>query len=431
MRNRSGEIFKELGQNKPELVKKEIDNGQKAGKILIASSKYLFPEIAPLTNAVEGGLSVYDYVKNPDTHNTASLMTEAAPFINNKYSKAYQVMGDYLTGQEVGLFPEDKHKYGGIHKFEDGGIEKEVRSTADNTNVAQPIITNIHNKYNSKKDYQSHLLDPYTAEKRNAQVEWLNKYKVINKDKIDNYESSFIPTSYVSGFKNEGKDTVIDLKKNNLSFARIGEVVKGNTILGGDFIFNDPTAYYATDYKKNPKSFKNVGHPNGLNNETTEYYGIQNNELKIGKINDFNDSTVVVPAPGNFNYNSAYSTYNKGSGNTISKFIHGTDNYVHLKDESNKDINLRVGKGKFIVHSPSTGAQEFVYGKDVKSLTNKINDFKKRNPDAKLLQIDNGRFHKYLSNPKGLTKEDYEAYAALTTKTKLGQGYNLIATPKK
>jgi len=126
MRNRSGEIFKELGQNKPELVKKEIDNGQKAGKIIIASSKYLFPPIAPLTNTIEGGLSVYDYVKNPNTHNTASLMTEAAPFINNKYGKAYQIMGDYLTGQEVGLFPEDKHKYGGIQRFDDGGILKEL-----------------------------------------------------------------------------------------------------------------------------------------------------------------------------------------------------------------------------------------------------------------------------------------------------------------
>jgi hypothetical protein len=145
MQQRAGEIFKTLGEKKPELVKKEIDNGQKAGKIVIASSKYLFPPIAPLTNAVEGGLSVYDYVKNPDTHNTASLMTEAAPFINNKYSKAYQLMGDYLTGQEAGMFPKDKHKYGGIHKFEDGGIEKEVRPTADNTNVARSYFPNPDN----------------------------------------------------------------------------------------------------------------------------------------------------------------------------------------------------------------------------------------------------------------------------------------------
>lgn len=108
MQQRAGEIFKILGKEKPELVKNEIETGQKAGKAIIASSKYIFPAVTPLTNVVEGGLSAYDFGKNPNMHNTASLATEVAPYINNKYGKVYQLMGDYLTGQEVGLFPEDK-----------------------------------------------------------------------------------------------------------------------------------------------------------------------------------------------------------------------------------------------------------------------------------------------------------------------------------
>jgi hypothetical protein len=192
MQQRAGEIFKTLGEKKPELVKKEINNGQKAGKIIIASSKYLFPPIAPLTNAVEGGLSVYDYVKNPDTHNTASLMTEAAPFINNKYSKAYQVMGDYLTGQEAGLFPEDKHRYGGVQQFGDGGklsYPQKVQAYNDSTilfksgfnknipnqiyepqfNAAKKRLTELNKKEPQSTDYyRSYANNP----------EYLKKYSV-------------------------------------------------------------------------------------------------------------------------------------------------------------------------------------------------------------------------------------------------------------
>lgn len=108
MRKTAGSIYQTLLREKPELVKNELSVGEKAGKATIASSKYIFPAVTPLTNVVEGGLSAYDFGKNQNVHNTASLATEVAPYINNKYGKAYQLMGDYLTGQEVGLFPEDK-----------------------------------------------------------------------------------------------------------------------------------------------------------------------------------------------------------------------------------------------------------------------------------------------------------------------------------
>lgn len=108
MRKAAGSIYQTLLREKPELVKNELSVGEKAGKATIASSKYIFPAVTPLTNVVEGGLSAYDFGKNPNMHNTASLATEVAPYINNKYGKVYQLMGDYLTGQEVGLFPEDK-----------------------------------------------------------------------------------------------------------------------------------------------------------------------------------------------------------------------------------------------------------------------------------------------------------------------------------
>ena len=108
MRKQAGSIYQTLLKEKPELVKNELSTGEKAGKTIIASSKYLFPSISPLTNAVEGSIAAFEFIQNPNTHNTAGLMTEVAPLINNKYSTAYQLMGDYLTGQEVGLFPKDK-----------------------------------------------------------------------------------------------------------------------------------------------------------------------------------------------------------------------------------------------------------------------------------------------------------------------------------
>lgn len=116
MQQRAGEIFKILGEKKPELVKKEIGTGQKAGKTLIAAGKYIFPGSAPIFNGIEGAMAGYEFAQDPNIHNTASLMTEIAPHINSKYGTAYQLMGDYLTGQEVGLLPEDEKKKGGSVK---------------------------------------------------------------------------------------------------------------------------------------------------------------------------------------------------------------------------------------------------------------------------------------------------------------------------
>lgn len=117
----AGQLFQELGKSNPELVKKEIQTGQNAGKLMMAAGKYIFPGAAPAFNAIEGSTAVGEFAQNPNMHNTASLATELAPFINNKYGTAYQLMGDYLTGQEIGLLPADKKAYGGMPTFEPGG----------------------------------------------------------------------------------------------------------------------------------------------------------------------------------------------------------------------------------------------------------------------------------------------------------------------
>ena len=117
----AGQLFQELGKSNPELVKKEIKTGQNAGKLMMAAGKYIFPGAAPAFNAIEGSMAVGEFAQNPNMHNTASLATEVAPFINNKYGTAYQLMGDYLTGQEVGLLPADKKAYGGMPRYADGG----------------------------------------------------------------------------------------------------------------------------------------------------------------------------------------------------------------------------------------------------------------------------------------------------------------------
>lgn len=137
MQQRSGEIFKILGEKKPELVKKEIATGQKAGKTMIAAGKYIFPGSAPIFNGIEGAMSAYEFAQDPNIHNTASLMTEIAPHINSKYSTAYQLMGDYLTGQEVGLLPEDKKKKG-------GGVNPLMRSRSKRASTKKNIQSSIN-----------------------------------------------------------------------------------------------------------------------------------------------------------------------------------------------------------------------------------------------------------------------------------------------
>ena len=109
MRQTAGSIYQTLLKEKPELVKKELNTSESAGKAIIASSKYIFPATKPLVNTIEGMLAIKDIYNNPNMHNTANLMTEVAPFINNKYAKTYQLMGDYLTGEEI-INPEKSNK---------------------------------------------------------------------------------------------------------------------------------------------------------------------------------------------------------------------------------------------------------------------------------------------------------------------------------
>lgn len=337
-------------------------------------------------------------------------------------TKPFEIYDRIYIDSKTGKPIVQHHKYGGIQKFGDGGTKN------------KPKIDFESFRRKPSNSFPTSQIEAEEMLKQTSKVTKQTKYQqtVKNPNIVDTYESSFIPSNYNRDFPGKGKDTTIDLTKNDLSFGRIGEVVKGNNILGGDFIWKDPTAYYAIDYKKHPENFKNPGHPSGLNNATKDYYGIENKKLKIGKINDFNDSTVVVPSAHNVSYKKATVTESKEEPALANLYNPSTVKNFNLQDSEGKNIKLALGTNtKAILHSPKTGAQEFVYADNPYSLMLKLNTFKSKNPDAMLLQIDNGRYHNYLTNKKGLTKKDFENYGKVDKLNAKGVGYNLIATPKK
>ena len=173
-------------------------------------------------------------------------------------------------------------------------------------------ITSILNYKNWGVTDYSHIGnfgDSYNAARKSGEKEfmWNNqRYSTLRENKnpnmLDSYESKFIPTTYLknmigSNVDNIGSDKkLINLEEGKLRFARTGEVVEGNTIIGGDFIENEPTAYPAYEYKTNIKDrFDSRGSKVPIDNTSQMYYGIIKNKLKTGLVSDFMDDDIITP----------------------------------------------------------------------------------------------------------------------------------------
>lgn len=178
-------------------------------------------------------------------------------------------------------------------------------------------------------------------------------------------------------------------------------------ILGNNYIeTNDNRTGKPEDYAKNWKirikdpndTFRNAGYAKEVGSyyhskDIPAFYGIENDRIKVGKPEDFNENTVIVPVR---NSTMPYARVDVEKGLL-------TDTYYTYDNAGNKIWNLN-SKTKFLVHSPVT--KQTIYlsnNNNPEFLKNELNKFKENNPDAYIISIDEGRF-KYNINAKRANK---------------------------
>jgi hypothetical protein len=105
-----------------------------------------------LPHAIQSdSIGVVPFLKNTFTEGAQDYLFEKDP--NARYYNTSKIEGHAHNTLEQKLYDERQAKlynakdlkYGGIQRFDNGGIKKEVRSTTDNTNVAKPYFPNPDN----------------------------------------------------------------------------------------------------------------------------------------------------------------------------------------------------------------------------------------------------------------------------------------------
>jgi len=223
--------------------------------------------------------------------------------------------------------------------------------------------------------------------------------------------ANIYPTKTASDRNIITRDTTIDLSNNNLSFARVGEKVPANILLGGEFTENsNDSVRKAKDWLNSVKS--TYSDKKLKVSDVKDFYGVENGSFKVGKPEDFNEETLIVPNRfGNEKIANA-SVVNDG---------------LRLTSNSGDIIynNIPVG-GKLILYSPSTKKSSFISFETPNKGADEINKFVKENKDAQPIILDNGRYRSYINNPKGISDANYDNYYNLDKKRKNTPGYNIL-----
>lgn len=225
------------------------------------------------------------------------------------------------------------------------------------------------------------------------------KNKVLNKAGITN------PTD--GGLSD--RDTTINLD-GSMDFAKVNEFKNGQIILGGEFIEDSNNSVRKA---KDWLSAKDTYSDKKYNSKDIEsFYGVENGKFKVGKANEFDSNTEIVPR--------------RFGAKSISKAILNGKEMRILDNEGKLIYQNTPNTGKFILYSPSTKKSEFNYINKGQSGVDKVNKFLKENKDAEYIHLDNGRYEYYGINKDGLTKNDFERYYQQDLERKGKPGYNLI-----
>lgn len=284
----------------------------------------------------------------------------------------------------------------------------------------------------------------------------------------------------------------LDLNTGSLAFARTGDNVAGDYILGGDFIENETVAKTAGEYRVyETERFAGQGNKVKLDNTTQLYYGTQSGKLKVGNIAEFNGDTLVVPIRWGGSYdlqdisgdkktttNDEYASktlpifeewrgiLRKGIksehsiipfvGKSIQDIAEDANNVIMNKynltskevlklrraNMSTKDrfgIFKRDGKtqytnaghGKLILYSKKDNAYKYLYGLTTRAIFDYSQKFKKEHPDAGYITLDTGRYNFMVGQKGGLTEAAYKKYASADFFRGKNKGYNLIYRKNK
>jgi hypothetical protein len=255
-----------------------------------------------------------------------------------------------------------------------------------------------------------------------------NNIKIINPQKSNNIfetisQNYVEPITHFALRKTTGyrympgnlsqKDTTIDLTNAPMTYAKVNQNVKGNTIIGGEYIENSNNSVRKAKDWINLKSGDTYSDKKYPSNQVQSFYGVENGRFKVGKATDFNPNTEIVPRRfGQTNINKAILNENLG---------------MRLLDKNNNPIYQNSDdSGKFILYSPSTKKSQFSYISNGAKGVDIVNNFIKNNKDAQFIQLDNGRYDAYTTNPSGLTEKDFNQYYEQDWKREGTPGYNLI-----
>ena len=245
------------------------------------------------------------------------------------------------------------------------------------TGVKEQVSKNINPIYN--KPFSGNY-DPLLSKIGSKINDWYQPYSRVAQ-RIISGDDKARPGS--------DEDTIINIPKGKMKFFRNNEVpLDSKVILGGDYLEDRPTAYKASEYPNEMYTLK--GETKKIDFDNQIFYGIKDGNIVFQKRSDFNDNDVVVPLRENFG--GEYSI--------------GEDSVV--KDTMGD--NLNTYGSKVMLFSPSTNEHMFVYKKNTKDRDKALSDFKKNNPDANYLILDNGRFGNYQTNEDGINQKDVQEY---------------------
>ena len=214
---------------------------------------------------------------------------------------------------------------------------------------------------------------------------------------------------------------------NNVSSARVNETAEGDVIIGGEFIEGaNNTVNKASWFKENPDV--PISDKNFTVREAKGFYGTEKGKFKVGKPEDFDPETVIVPIRP---FSNSYEPV-KQAGVT-------KDNTLRLitdpKDPDNPDSSIiytnAAQSGKMIFYSPSNKNAWFIYNADPATTSEQINKLIQENSDIRYIPIDNGRYEHYVDKQDGpLNENDFKEYYAADVGRQGNPGYNIVLKRK-
>lgn len=172
-------------------------------------------------------------------------------------------------------------------------------------------------------------------------------------------------------------DTIIDLSKHRMNMYQEGAEPKAEATLFNEFIENNPnTVRKKKDFVNTSDRY--LGDKKIRLDRIRKFYGVENNQFKVGDLKDFSDETSIVPVRNRFGLvdSVAYNKPNPDSQRIIKEFNDS-------KDSHDQEILATLRKHQKLINSNDANNSVFDYKNFVKYRYNTENLYKK-NPNIKI-----------------------------------------------